>query len=224
MDLGSLGSRVRMTSRVDFLDDETIRFGSLLYAAGQAGRAANFAVRFDKLMMDDVVEPMTQDYIFDGRWLLDLDARDRQATRRELVAEGKQVDLEVGEGPFPLPLNLRADRLLERFNVELVPPMPSDPPPQSDPSSPGLRVPPPPRVLHLLLTPRPGVEFDGQQLDLWFDTAWALPLRAVTLQADGDTTTLDFFDLKPNAEVPADSFDTELPQQGEWERQTVYLD
>ena len=226
-DITTLESVVRMTSRVDLLDEVTVRFGRLHYAADDPPQPVRFAVRFDKLRVDDVIEPIDQAYVFDGRWLLDLDAQDRQATRRELVpADGDAAEV-MAQGPFPLPLNLQRDRVLQRFEVTLAPPADGDPEPYRPVEGPDAGTAPPqaaePAVLHLVLTPRPGIDFDGQRLDLWFDTATALPLRSVTLQEDGDTTQIDFFRLTPHADLPDGVFDTAFPE-GDWERQTLTID
>ena len=236
--INTLESVVRMTSRVELLDEETVRFGRLQYAADIADRPVRFSVRFDKLRVDEVIEPIDQAFIFDGRWLLDLDAADRQATRRELVASDSDAAQVVEGGPFPLPLNLQRDRVRQRFEVVVAPAAEDDPAPLA-PAPDASSSPPPapdadaqadpdpatdrPAVVHLVLTPRAGTDFDGQQLDLWFDTATALPLRSITLQNDGDTNRVDFFRLQPNVELDEDIFDTAFPA-GDWERQTVPLD
>jgi hypothetical protein len=211
----TLTARVRMTSRVDLLDEETVRFGDLRYAAAADPRPARFAVDFDVLRMDEQAEPIDQRYVFDGRWLLDLDAVDRVASRRQLVPAGQTADLELGEGPFPLPLNLKKDRVLERFEVRLLPAGDDDPRPQSADDA---------RVVHLQLLPRSETDLDAVQVDLWFDAGHGLPLRALTLQDDGDATTVDLFELLPNAEVVDAAFDTAFPPGDDWERQTVPLD
>ena len=210
-------SAVRMTSRVDLLDEETIRYGKLDYASARDDRPARFAVRFDKLRMDDQIEPIDRVYRFDGRWLLDLDGDDRQATRRELVPADRAAAMDLDDGPFPLPLKLKKDRVLQRFDVATMPPSPEDPKPLTIASDAAAQ----PPVIHLRLTPKPGTDFEGQQLDLWFDAASALPLRAVTLQDDGDSTTLDFFEPQVNPELVMKTFDTSFPEGDGWERQTV---
>ena len=135
---------------------------------------------------------------------------------RELVAEGQQANLNVGEGPFPLPLDLNKDRVLSRFEVTLVDAAEDDPAAGKQASDAG--------SFHLQLVPREGVEIDAEQIDLWFDRETLLPLRAVTLQDDGDTTTLDLFANDPDAEIRPGTFDTALPEDGNWETQVVPLD
>jgi hypothetical protein len=212
--IDTLTARARMTSRVDLLDEETVRFGNLEYAATTDDLPSRFAVRFDRLKMDGQIEPIDQAYIFDGTWLLDLDGDDRVATRRQMAREGEAADFDLGEGPFPIPLNLKKDRVLARFAVSLLDPAADDPKPQSADDA---------GVTHLRLDPKPQIDLDAVQIDLWFDHGTGLLLRAVTLQDDGDSTTVDLFNLDANAELPRANFDTQFPA-GDWETQTVTLD
>lgn len=208
----SLSARVRMTTIADLLDEESQRFGTLKYAAADDPHTSmRFAVRFERVKIDNVAEEIDQSYIYDGRWLLDVDAKDQTATRRELVREGEQADLELGDGPFLLPLNLRKDRVLQKFEVELIDAAEEDP--TSDAGT-----------FHLRLLPKPQAGTDAQQIDLWFDRDTLLPLRAATLEADDDQTIVDLFQLEPNAEMADDTFDTALPTGPGWELQVVPLD
>lgn len=210
-ELQNLTARVTMTKVADLLDETSQRFGNLVYdAADEDHRAVRFAVRFDVLKIDDLIEKIDQAYIFDGRWLLDLDEKDRTASRRELVPEGEIADLDLGDGPFLIPLNLKKDRLLRRFEVELVPAATDDP--AADAGS-----------FHLRLTPRPGIESQAEVLDLWFDRETLLPLRAASLQDDGDQTTIDLTELQPNAGHDDGVFDTQLPTGKGWQTQVVPL-
>jgi len=210
-ELQTLTARVRMTTVADLLDEETQRFGKLRYAAADdTYDAMRFAVRFERVKLDHL-ENIDQSYIYDGRWLLDRDAKDRTATRRQLVAEGESSGFELGDGPFLLPLNLRKDRVQQKFAVELINAAEGDP--ASDAGT-----------FHLRLIPKPAAGTDAQKIDLWFDRDTLLPLRAATLEADDDQTIVDLFQLQANAELEDDAFDTSLPDEDGWELQVVPLD
>ncbi|MEO0515585.1 MAG: outer membrane lipoprotein carrier protein LolA [Planctomycetota bacterium] len=210
-ELQTLAARVRMTTIADLLGEETQRFGSLKYAAADdAHDSMRFAVRFDRVKLDHL-EDIDQSYVYDGRWLLDLDAKDKTATRRELVREGEQSNFEIGDGPFLLPLNLRKDRVLQKFDVELIDAAEGDP--ESDAGT-----------FHLRLVPKPAAGTDAQRIDLWFDRDTLLPLRAATLEADDDQTIVDLFRLEPNAAIADGAFDTALPTENGWQLQVVPLD
>ncbi|MEM9419279.1 MAG: outer membrane lipoprotein carrier protein LolA [Planctomycetota bacterium] len=208
----TLTARVRMTAIAALLEEETQRFGPLKYAAADDQHPSmRFAVQFTRMKLDDVIENIDQSYIYDGRWLLDMDAIDKTATRRELVPEGEQANIELGDGPFLLPLNLRKDRVLQKFEVELIAEAEDDP--KSDAGT-----------FHLKLTPKPNAGADAQQIDLWFDRETLLPLRAATLEADDDQTIVDLFQLEANTEIADAEFDTTLPTEARWELQIVPLD
>ncbi|MEM1109577.1 MAG: hypothetical protein AAGH99_12900 [Planctomycetota bacterium] len=208
----SLTARVRMTTIAALLEDESQRFGPLRYAAADEEHAGmRFAVRFERVILDGQAEAVDQSYVYDGRWLLDVDTQDRTATRRELVPEGENADFEIGDGPFLLPLNLKKDRVLQKFDVELIPPAEGDP--ESDAGT-----------FHLRLLPKPQAGTDAQRIDLWFDRDTLLPLRAATLEADEDQTIVDLFQLKQNTAIADDAFDTALPVGSDWQTQVVPLD
>ena len=218
--LGTLEARVRVTSVQALLDDKTIRFGDLAYAAGlDAGggndeaRPARFAVRFDRILLDGQLQEADQAYVFDGRWLLERNSREKTATRRELAA-ADAAGLMQGEGPFPIPLNLNKQRVMERFSVELMPPAEDDPPTEGEADA---------GTVHLRLTPRETVEVDAERVDLWFDRATGQPRRAASLQEDGDATIIDLFEREADAAIDAAAFDTTLPAGDGWDTQTVPL-
>ncbi len=207
-DLESLQARVRLRSIQGLLEDETTRFGELNYQAAEAEQPARFAVAFDKLMMDGVAEPIDQRYIFDGRWLLDVNAQDKTATRRELAADDASA-VTQGEGPFPIPLNLNQQRVLSRFDVLVIEDESDDP--RKEPH------------VTLRLIPKQPDQVEAEQIDLTFHRETGHPLRAATLQEDGDETIIDLFKLQRNTNIPAAIFDTALPEVNGWQLQTVPL-
>ena len=112
----TLTARVRMRSIQDLLDDETTRFGDLAWRRAADDTPACFAVHFDRLKpLDGALEAIDRRYIYDGHWLLDLDGRARTAARRELNTGNDGGELSLGDGPFLLPMNLKAQRVLATF-------------------------------------------------------------------------------------------------------------
>jgi len=205
----TLTARVRMRSIQDLLDDETTRFGDLAWRRACDDTPACFAVHFDRLKpLDGALEAIDRRYIYDGHWLLDLDGRARTAARRELNTGNDGGELSLGDGPFLLPMNLKAQRVLATFDAALAAPDERTDP-EGEPTD------------HLVLTPKPQAGVDAAQLDLWFDQATRLPRRVVSEQADGDRTVVDLFEVQVNPKLPDDRFDTALPDTPGWELQTV---
>ncbi|MEM8739080.1 MAG: hypothetical protein AAGG38_11470, partial [Planctomycetota bacterium] len=118
----TLTATLRLTQTVGLLDETSQRFGRLAYAAADPladpPAPERFRVEFNRRRIDDILEDLDQRYVFDGRWLLDLDAQDRVATRRELAPAGQTQTLGLDDGPFLLPLSLKKDPLLARFTAD----------------------------------------------------------------------------------------------------------
>ena len=70
-------------------------------------------------------EPMRQDHlmIFDGEWLVEKQAGEKQIVKRQITRAGQGFDpLKVGEGPFPLPIGQKRQDILSRFDAVLLKP------------------------------------------------------------------------------------------------------
>lgn len=182
------------------LGDEQRRFGTLIY---QTGPPPRFAIHFDRLITDG--HPSRPDlwYLYDGRWLLKRDHENKTAVRYQLVPDDEEAGeaMELGEGPFPIPLNLKKDRVLARFDVVLVPLTEEDPA----------------NSIHLKLTPRPEIETDLTGIDLWFDRETLLPVEASTLDDSETQTIVRLTETKANVTLPDQSFDTALPTDPGWQ-------
>lgn len=207
--LDTLEARVRYTRVQGLTGDIQKRFGDFYYHAPTDKHPTRFAVRFDRLVVDEKARPMQTWYIFDGNWLLERDHDDKQATRRELVPEGAERDgeLSLGDGRLPIPLRLKADTILKRYHVTRLPEEESEK-----------------RLCHpLRLVPRDAGE-DDAPLMLWFDHDTLLLYKLETEQ-DGDTIELVLPTPKANAEIKDGVFDTTLPDPDEgWQVQEVPLE
>lgn len=204
--LTTLETRVRYTRLQGLTGDEQQRFGDFYYTAGDDETPTRFAVRFDRLVIDDRARPMQTWFIFDGNWLLERDHDNKTAVRRELVPKGaKRSDtLNMGEGQMPIPLKLRADEVLKQYRVDQL----KDTQLKEQ------------TLHHLKLTPRKGGK-DATPMELWFDSKTLLMQKVVT-QEDGDEIELLFPTPKLNPEIDRDVFDTTLPNQEDgWQNQEV---
>jgi hypothetical protein len=195
-ELKTLQAKVRIAVANALTGDEQARFGRLIYDAGPPGR---FSLHLDRLVMDGGrLERMDTWYVFDGRWLLERNHKDRQAVRRQIVppdVDPAEADpLGLGRGPFPLPLRAKKTDVLARYKAVVVEAA------EGDPAG----------TMHLRLTPRDG---EGR-IDLWYDRTTLLPVKVVSLAEDETTVTL----TEPVTDEPvkAESFDTSLPTQRGW--------
>lgn len=202
-DIEALQTKVTLTTEQGLLGDEQRRFGTLIYdAADEAkGEPARFALSFDRVVIDGNLEQQDRGYIFDGTWLAEKLGDQKLFIRRQLVAEGERgPSLDIGEGPFVLPLNLKKDKVLQRFDVEVVPTTADDPA----------------ETIHLKLVPKPGVDIEETQIDVWFEEPKLVPVRVVTVKSDETKQTIELRDPRVNPQISEGAFDTAAPKEG-WE-------
>lgn len=206
--LNTLKTRVRYTRLQNLTGDEQRRFGDFFYAAGDDEQPTRFAMMFDRLIIDERARPMKTWYIFDGNWLLERDHDDKTAVRRELVPKGaEQSDmLNMGEGQLPIPLKLKADKVLKQYKVTKLKDVPF-----GDQA-----------LHHLKLTPRKGK--DATPVELWFDSETLL-LQKIVTDEDGDEIELLFPTPKLNLEIEGEVFETKLPDKDDgWQVQEVPIE
>jgi len=199
-DIQTLNANLRYDNNQLLLGDEQRRFGKLVYDAGPPPR---FAIHFDRKMVDGHWTEPDLYYIYDGRWLLKRDHESKSAVRYQLVPDDEEVggEMELGEGPFPIPLNLKKDKVLARFEVELVEPTEDDPE----------------NSVHLKLTPREDHETDLTQIDLWFDRESLLPVKVSSLDDSETQTVVLLTKTQVNEALPDQAFDTALPTEPGWQ-------
>ena len=207
--LKTLKARIRYSRTQSLTGDEQVRFGDFYYQAKQGNESTQFAVLFDRLLVNENknARKMQTWYIFDGNWLLERDHEDKQATRREMVPKGAERDseLSLGDGRLPIPLRLKAQQVLKSYHVTL--------PKREDAD---------PKLYHLRLTPRKAGD-DDQPLDLWFNKE-SLLLYSVETEVDGDVVKLNLPTPKPNHAIKAEVFNTALPDPKDgWQVQEVPL-
>ena len=199
-DIHNLTAKLRYDSNQLLLGDEQRRFGDIVY---QAGPPPRFSVHFDKKLVDGHWSQPDLYYIYDGRWLLKRDHENQTATRYQLVPDDEEAggEMELGEGPFPIPLNLKKDKVLARFDVQIAEPADEDPE----------------NSVHLKLTPREDHETDLTRIDLWFDRESLLPVQVSSLDDSETQTVVRLTETQVNSELPDQAFDTALPTDPDWQ-------
>jgi len=199
-DTHALTADLRYDRNQLLLGDQQRRFGTLVY---QAGPPPKFAIHFDRLMIDDHWTQPDLWYIYDGRWLLKRDHENMTAVRYQLVAddEAPADAMALGEGPFPVPLNLKKEKVLQRFEAVV------EPPDEDDPDN----------SVHLRLTPRADRETELTQIDLWFNRDTLLPIRVSTLDESETQTEARLFNTQVNPDMGEQTFDTSPPTEPGWQ-------
>jgi len=128
--LRSLTSDIQYDKIDGVTGDRQIRWGKVFFkdetksdasgvAAGKKDR--KFSVRFDKLQLGQRVQDEEQLFIFDGSWLIEVNTKQQQIIKRQVMPPGAAFDpLKIGEGPLPLPIGQKKADMLARFKVALL--------------------------------------------------------------------------------------------------------
>ena len=221
-DLRTLEARVMYVRVFAVAGDEQRRDGTLSFrSVPREGERADraFAIDFDTLLVGRRKEDITERYVFDGQWLLELNFATKDFTRRQVVAPGERFDpLRIGEGPFPIPIGQRKDEILARYEAVLVDAT-------DGLSSASLRK----RVegmSQVKLVPKPFYEdeSDFDVIRLWYsrgEDGRLLPRMARTINHAGDEATVILEDVRVNerASIPDERFDTSPPRG--WNGQVI---
>jgi hypothetical protein len=220
--LESLTANVIYRRVFELQGDTQERHGRLGFLNSEEGGKSKrrFAIRFNALIVGDVLRDEEQVYVFDGEWLIEKNADQKKVARRQIAPPGRSFDpLRIGSGPVPIPIGQKRADILRRFDATLVPA--------------GDGVADDPHALELasgawqiLLHPKPDqpdVDDDFAEVRLWYVRSKAgrlLPRMARTLNKAGDVTLVMLLNVetqdaggKPNkaAEVPAEMLDVRVP-------------
>ena len=192
-DIETLQAKLRYDRIQGLLGDEQRRLGTLAYDAGPPPR---FRANFHKRIVNRRGDHIDRTWIFDGHWLAERNGDDKTFIRWELVAADEQAKdlLDLGEGPFALPLNMQKDAVLRRFDVTLIP--------EDD--------------VHLRLVPKDGMDIEQTQIDLWYDRETLLPTRCATMDDSENESIVELSDVVVNEELNDVSFDTSPPKGRGW--------
>lgn len=213
-DLKGFTAKITYQKYDDLLARREIRSGELLYSVDQESGNRSFALLFDRLVINRRQSDHLRHFIFDGRWLAEIDheAQPKQFIKRELVAPGRTLDpLKLGEGPIPLPIGQAKQDVLDRYDVSdavlptegLLSRLEAD------------------QVEGIRLVPRPGTgEADEfRHIDLFYDKTTNLPLGIDALELNEDRKTVRLRDVSHNPEFTPQmlsKLDITIPDRAEW--------
>lgn len=206
-DLRTFKADLRYDRNQVLVGDKQRRFGKIVYVVGPP---AKFAVQFDRLLVDGRVEQQNQWFIYDAKWLVERNDAEKSFIKRQVVPPDAPKDqsdpLNLGEGPFALPITTKKDQILKKFDVVIEPQMK-----ETDPKN----------TVHLKLTPRAGVKSDLTRIDLWYDLETLLPTQARTLDESENETVILVNKIVVNEPVEDQVFDAAEPKDRGWSVQVV---
>jgi len=186
-------------------DEPDIKLGEIWYK--QEKPVAKFLVHLKEKIVGNRKRELDEKHMFDGYWYVELQARTKIITRREIRRPGGPGNpFKIGEGPFPLPFGQKKADILREFEVTRVPRRSNDPPATD----------------HLKLAPRPGTHTGEtyKVLDFWVANQGAhagLPIKVRTAKKDGtgevnSYITITFEDIQLNTGFAGAIFKIEKPR------------
>lgn len=209
-DLHAFTAEVTYEKQDAILGRKELRAGKLIYRLDPHSREKAFAILFDSTIVNNRKRQDPKHYIFNGRWLAEIDAQNKQFIKREIVPPGKALDpLKLGEGPFPIPVGQPKAEVLARFDVTAA-------------EIPGegmlkeLK-----EVRGLSLRPKPSSKEAEQyaKLDLFYERQSLLPVGIVISETNGDRKTVRLTDAKRNPDLADDQLqklNIQEPDPREW--------
>ena len=194
-DLTGFTAQLHFEDWDELLGRRIIRLGEMIYVHAGKGEDKKFAILFSSQIVNRRKETRLRHYIFDGRWLAEIDHENKQFINREIVAPGESFDpLKLGEGPFPVPIGQSRVEVMKRFLVSRIP-LPEE---GSLGKLRGKYA-----VDGLRMVPREGTPEAKEyaRIDLFFDRATRLPVGIEVIELNGDRKTVRFSEMKRNPEL-----------------------
>src|SRR5436305_2103590 len=109
-------------AETDALNGETTTLvGKVWYQAKGEGDA-RMRIVFDKKLFGEKVQAGAKvEYMLDKGWLNDRDYKRKVEIQRQVLKPGQKLNLlQLGEGPFPLPIGQPREEVLKMFDVKKV--------------------------------------------------------------------------------------------------------
>jgi outer membrane lipoprotein-sorting protein len=204
-DLKSFAADVKLNESDLISQDTTTRTGKVWYQKKAEGDA-RLRVTFDKRTQDGATQEQKIDYLLDKGWLVDRNYARKLEINRQVLRPGEKINLlKLGEGPFPLPIGQKREDVLKQFEVKHV----------------ELATNEMPNAMHLMLTPKPGTQFDRKftSIDVWVDFKTSMPRRIETIDKNGTMSRgTDLENVKLNVEIPDADFKLPEVRGGDWQR------
>ncbi|TVQ30451.1 MAG: hypothetical protein EA376_12990 [Phycisphaeraceae bacterium] len=222
--LETLAADVQYDRRLELQGDRHVRQGRLFYISennGGARPSRSFAIGFTNLFIGERRQEDPQFWIFDGEWLVEKKATEKQFIKRRVAPPDADFDpLRIGEGPMPIPIGQKAQDILARYDVE-----------RRTPDELFERDSPMAKFVkgshHLRLVPKPhrAEQDEFVELRLWY--RWEethnrfLPRLARTKSHAGDESYVQLINIKVNQNIDRRIFDVTPPQAAGWDIQVI---
>lgn len=212
-DLHSFTADVLYQTEDALLGQQVTRKGSIIYRVVPDTDRKSFAILFDQTIESGRLRERRKHYIFDNRWLVEVDHAEKTFIKREIVPPGRSFDpLKLGEGPFPLPVGQSREEVLARFDATLL----------ELPAEGALaKLADTTQVHGLRLVPKvdSADESDIDHIDLFYDRQSLLPVGVEVIATNDDRKTARLENLRKNPALTDEqlkSISTAEPDPTEW--------
>jgi len=179
------------------LESQTLKKGLVYYE--KFGDKSKLRINFETLKQD--TEPRRQYkeyYIFDGRWLTQIDYQIKSVKRRRLAEPNEPVDaFELAKKNFPILGFSNTEELKKDFEIALA----GDNKPGS-----GRLI-----KLHLKVKPRSSYKDDYTSIDFWVDSKLYLPAKIRAVSTEEDIYEIKLLDARVNKPIDPNVFEFEIP-------------
>ncbi|WP_432797221.1 LolA family protein [Poriferisphaera sp. WC338] len=203
--LKTITANLRRTRINEILESKFIQKGELFYSATPPRK---FAAHITTQIADARAKRTDLWYIYDGRTFAEKNITDKVFRIYSTTPEGEETEaeaLELGQGPFALPLNVKKDQILKTFDVSLI-----------SPKEGGLE-----DTVHLQLIPQNPDQVEQSSIDIWYNQETLLPVMVVTFNEDEEIReTFIISNTEIDADLPGGVFDTTPPKEKGWTVQT----
>lgn len=182
------------------LESESLRKGILYYARfdGKSGLRINFETLKQE---DEEEQKYIEHYIFDGRWLTQINYQIKAVKRYELAEPNKPVDaFDVASRNLPIIGFAKIEDLKKQFEIKLVE-QEKDKPQDSNFIG-----------LHLKVRPDSIYKDDYIWLDFRIDKKLGLPAKVVALSVEEDIYEIKFLKPKVNKGIDKKVFEFKIPE------------
>tara|TARA_R110000782_G_scaffold160247_2_gene252290 strand:- start:5 stop:871 length:867 start_codon:yes stop_codon:yes gene_type:complete len=219
--IDTLTGQVRLTGIQALQGDLQRRFGTLALRTLREGEVPvrQYAVTFEQLQIDTRVENINEQFVFDGRWLVERMPDEKQFIKREIVPAGQVLDPMdlMRDAPFWVSVGDDADLVLKDYEAELLPVGDGLVDNTDTPELAGLMpLVAPDGCVQLKLTPREGSpgQDDWESVRMWFTPDSLLPRLYVKTAWTGDMQIAELFGVEVNGPVETGRFETTTPAAG----------
>ncbi len=223
----SLTGVIRFTTIKSLEGDRQQRYGKLAIQRQPDG-TRHYSVSFKQIEFDDRLEIIDEQFIFDGRWLIERLPQDKQFNKRELVPAGQTLDpMELmRDAPFWVSVGHDKDRLLASYDAEILPATESLVDNADFPELGYLaELPYITSATQLVLTPKPGSGFedDWEWVRIWINPQTLQPALYIKAEWTGDLQIVELWSVQTNTDIPSEVFDTTTPDARDgWRIQSSY--